>query len=290
VESAELNRRRLRVLAPLMAALHAAHVAMFYVPAAVRASASADWVRWRTGILSAHAAMLPVVLGVTWLAWRGRSPSVMRAAGPVLATAYLVHGALCSGFDQIVVTTLTPYIGYCLGVAVIMALTPAEAIVAYAIGGATMVAMIFAYQRSTNGRLADLPNVLTANVVGVAIAWIQHAQRRRELAQKQTIDRQQEELNALNAGLERRVREQVAQLQAQVVARSYDLSQALARLALQRGVDEQVLATGTLLGGRFLIEEIIGEGGMGAVYAGLDQSSGARVAIKVIARRARRRR
>ena len=36
-ELAELNRRRLRVLAPLMGVLHVAHVMLFYVPAAERA-------------------------------------------------------------------------------------------------------------------------------------------------------------------------------------------------------------------------------------------------------------
>ncbi|MGZ3408080.1 MAG: serine/threonine-protein kinase, partial [Polyangia bacterium] len=37
-----------------------------------------------------------------------------------------------------------------------------------------------------------------------------------------------------------------------------------------------------MLGGRFVVEEIIGQGGMGSVWAGVDKSSGARVAIKVI--------
>ena len=279
---AELNRRRLRVLAPLMVLLHSAHVALFHVPGAARASLAPDIVRWRSGIVAAHASMLPFAVVVTWIAWRGRRPWLIASLGPLTAAAYLVHGALCSGFDQLVVATLTPYIGYCLGVAVIVAMPPAQAIAVYAVGAATMVAMIFAYQRSPGARLADLPNVVTTNVVGVALSWILHAARRRDLAQKQTIERQAAELAALNASLERRVQEQVAQLQAQVVARSNDLSQALARLALERGGDDSTIAEGTVLGGRFVIGELLGEGGMGAVYAGLDQSSGAKVAIKVI--------
>src|SRR5205823_9953731 len=81
--------------------------------------------------------------------------------------------------------------------------------------------------------------------------------------------------------LERRVAEQVAQLQSQVVARSGELSLALARIARHRESDT-TLARGAVLGGRFVVDEIVGEGGMGAVYAGVDRSSGARVAIKVI--------
>ena len=279
-ELAELNRRRLRVLAPLMAVLHVAHVMLFYVPVARRPSLSADFLRWHHGIVVAHAAMIPLALALTWLAWGPRRPSLLALAAPVMATAYLVHGALCSGFDQIVITSLTPYVAYCLGVAVIAALTPPQAIVAYVIGAATMAAMLLALQRDGDARLAALPNVVSVSVVGLALSWMMHAGRRREHLSKLTIERQREELAALNASLERRVQEQVAQLHAQVVERSNELSQALHRLANQRG--DYALATGTVLGDRFVIEELLAEGGMGAVYRGLDRSSGARVAIKVI--------
>jgi len=43
---------------------------------------------------------------------------------------------------------------------------------------------------------------------------------------------------------------------------------------------EQMVETGTLLQNRFLIEEQIGRGGMGAVYIATDQKFGSRVAIK----------
>ena len=140
--AAELNRRRLRVMAPLMAAVHVAHIALFHVPAAARASLSADVLRWRAGIVESHAVMLPFILVASWVLWRSKSARLLAAVGPVTAAAYLVHGALCSGFDQIVLATVTPYVGYCLGMAVIVALTPPQAIVAYAIGLATMVTML----------------------------------------------------------------------------------------------------------------------------------------------------
>jgi energy-converting hydrogenase Eha subunit C len=277
----ELNRRRLRVMAPLMGVLHAVHVALFHVPAAQRAVASADWLRWRAGIQLSHAVMLPLVVVAVWLAWDRRRSALLRTFGPVIATAYLVHGALCSGFDQIVVATMTPFIGYCLGIAVILVLTPVQAIIGYSLAAATMVGMILVFQRVDNARLAALPNVFSVSVIGVALAWMQHAARRREIVQKQTIDRQSEELAALNASLERRVQEQVAQLQAKVVARSGELSLALGKLARQRE-SEMALAQGAVLADRFVVGEILGEGGMGAVYAGVDRTSGARVAIKVI--------
>ncbi len=42
------------------------------------------------------------------------------------------------------------------------------------------------------------------------------------------------------------------------------------------------LDKGTVLGGRFRVEELIGAGGMGAVYAAFDLQQGHRVAVKVL--------
>jgi serine/threonine-protein kinase len=56
---------------------------------------------------------------------------------------------------------------------------------------------------------------------------------------------------------------------------------ALAKLAQQKDA-HGVLEKGMILGDRFVVEGAIGEGGMGAVYAGLDRTTGQRVAIKVV--------
>jgi len=142
---------------------------------------------------------------------------------------------------------------------------------------------------------ATMPTCATITVVGAALASLLYAARRREFRQRLTIERQRDQLGALNSDLERRVQAQVgeivahaaevdqlnAQLRAQVRARSSELSLALARLAQQREQGEGVLR-GTLLGGRFLVGDVIGEGAMGVVYEGLDQATRARVAIKVV--------
>ncbi|MGZ3443026.1 MAG: protein kinase domain-containing protein, partial [Polyangia bacterium] len=294
-EIAAVNRRRLLVMAPLMTLVHLAHVTLFHVSSPARATLSADVVRWRDGLVVAHGWMIVYCVVVGTIAWRTRRPLLLRLLGPLTATAYLVHGAICTGLDQIVVSNVTAYVGYCIGIAVIIALTPLTSIVAYAIGAGALVTAMLTFQRSAGARLSSLPNCATLTLVGVTISWILYAARRRELQGKRVIDRQREELAELNAGLERRVEAQVAeiverahevaelnaQLQAQVVARSRELSLALSKLAKQREGEAQ-LGRGTVLGGRFVVEEIIGQGGMGAVYAGVDRGSGARVAIKVI--------
>lgn len=292
---AELNRRRLRALGPLMLVLHTLHVIFFHVPAAARATLSADTLRWRESLTLVHAVTLPFVLVLALLAYRVRRPSWSALLGPATALLYVLHGALVAGIDQLVSSNISAYIGYCIGIAVIVSLPPRVLIVVYALGAVTLLAGIATFQPIATARITNLPTSVTVALVSIAIGWILDSGRRREISQRTTIDRQRDELAALNHSLEERVREQVreivtradevqrlnAQLQMQVRERSGELSLALSRLARQRESDG-TLASGLVLAGRFTVHEPIGRGGMGTVYAGLDRSTGRRVAIKVI--------
>ncbi|MGZ3443174.1 MAG: hypothetical protein ACXVDD_26815 [Polyangia bacterium] len=106
-ELGEINRRRLMVLGPLMGLVHCAHVALFHIPQAARASLSADVIRWRDGLVLAHGCMIVYCAVFGTIAWRAQRTAILRVLGPLTATAYLVHGALCTGLDQIVVTNVT---------------------------------------------------------------------------------------------------------------------------------------------------------------------------------------
>ena len=108
-------------------------------------------------------------------------------------------------------------------------------------------------------------------------------------------ERAEEALAALNGTLEQKVDAQVTEIVArsreverlnielrqQVQERSDELVRVLARAAQGR-VDAGPLPEGTRLGGRFVIDDLLGTGGMGAVYRALDTATGERVALKVI--------
>jgi serine/threonine-protein kinase len=294
-EVADVNRRRLRVIGPIMVVVHAAHAWVFWVAATERGAMTEPMVRALERLVVIHCAMVPITGCLTVLVFRSAYGWIARLMGPAVATLYLVHGAMCTAVGLVATQSVSTYVGYCLGMAVILCIATRAAVIAYSIGLATLVGSLLVIVPTSVAFLATMPTCATITVVGAALASALHAARRREFRQRVTIERQRDQLGALNTDLERRVQAQVgeivahaaeveqlnAQLRVQVRARSSELSLALARLAQQRGNAEAVLR-GTLLGGRFAVGDVIGEGAMGVVYQGVDQLTGARVAIKVV--------
>jgi hypothetical protein len=247
------------------------------------------------GLVRAHCAMVLLAGLATVLVYRSRHRITSRLMGPVVAALYLVHGAICTAYGLVAVESVTTYVGYCFGLAVVLCIAPRAIVIAYGIGLATLVVSLLVIVPSAVTFVEAMPTCVSTTAVGIALAWVLYAARWRAFRQRVTIERQRDQLGALNTNLEERVQTQVceivarateveqlnAQLQAQVRARSSELSLALARLAQQRRQDDAALR-GTVLGERFVIGDVIGEGGMGAVYAGIDQATGAGVAIKVV--------
>ncbi len=296
-ELADINRRRLRVIGPIMIIVHLVHIWVFWVGAAQQTTLTEATLRARGDRMLVHCAMVPLTGFLTVLVFRSRHRVIARLMGPVVATLYLMHGAVCTTFGLIAVQSVSTYVSYCLGMAVILYIAPRDAVISYCIGLVTLVVSLLVVVPSavTDPNLATMPTCVTITAVGIAFASVLYVARRREFLQRLTIEWQRDQLGELNTNLERCVEAQVgeiiaraseveqlnAQLQVQVRARSSELSLALARLAQQRRQGD-VLLRGTLLGGRFAVGDVIGEGGMGAVYEGIDQATRARVAIKVV--------
>jgi hypothetical protein len=292
---ADANRRRLRVLLPLMVVLHAVHVALFWSPEAARATLAPAVQRWRELLVLVHAATLVLATGfaIAMLWWRRERAS--RWLPTAVALLYVLHAAAIAGVDQIMLTSVTPFVGYCLGIAIVVVSSPGAAAAIFGAGLVAFVVALSVMQPAAGARLASMPNGFTSVLVAGALSTLLYAARRKDFAQRTTIERQRAELAEWNVALEQRVARQVgeivlhaseverlnAQLTAQVRARSVELSRALAKLTAQRRTDG-MLAEGAVLGDRFEIGALLGAGGMGAVYAGVDRSSGARVAVKVI--------
>jgi hypothetical protein len=293
-EVAATNKRRLQVLLPLMAVVHLVHVVAFHPSATERAHLDPTLLMWRDGIWLVHASTMVAAVGLwSWL--RAGGDRAAHRVPIVVAATWLLHAAAIAAVDQLNAPTVSPFIGYSLGIAVILCLSPREAAAVYGLGVVAYLAAIFTMQPSPDVRMALLPNGPSVSAVSMVLVVLLDGARRRDFTQRKTILAQAEALAKLNAGLEQRVQEQIseitarasevdrlnAQLQAQVRTRSIELSNALARLAERRGGDAP-LPRGMLLGGRFEIQHLLGIGGMGAVYSGTDKDTGHPVAIKVI--------
>jgi len=294
-ETTDRDIRRLKVLAPLMAILHLTHIWLYRVPAEARETLTPTVLRWQDHVVWVHVATLPLTLLILGVAYRRPQSRLGRMLMPITATAYLVHGAMATGVDQIVLGNVAAFTGYSYGVAVFVGFPLAIAAWVYGIGFSVLVMALFAFQADPAARISNLLNVATVVTMSLAISMLIDAARRRDFVQRRTIARQRDELADLNTDLERRVDEQVAeivrranevnhlnaQLRSQIRARSSELSMALSKLATQRGEDG-LLRPGVVLGERFEIGEPLGKGGMGVVYSGRDRVTDATVAIKVI--------
>jgi hypothetical protein len=293
-EVAETNRRRLMLFLPMMIALHVVHMAVFHPSAVERATLSAQVLTWRNGVVAAHGITLLAAVLLFAYALLTRKQPAWRWLATAVSLVYIAHAVVIVGVDQLTLTTMTPYVGYMLGISIVVCLEPPSLLTVGAIGVTSMIAALFVSQHDPNARQAMMPNAVTTTFVSMMLGLLLHGARRRDFRQRATIQEQGAALSALNAQLEQRVREQVAeivvraeqveqlnaQLQARVRERSVELSKALATLAERGGGG--ALPLGSIVGERFKIVGRIGSGGMGDVYEGLDSSTGGRVAIKVV--------
>ena len=117
-EVADVNRRRLRVIGPLMVLVHAAHAWLFSVAVSdcstLTEPMSQTMIEALHRFVIVHCAMLVITGFLTLLVLRSTSPRIARWMGPVVATLYLTHGALSTAIGLVSTQSVSTYVGYCL--------------------------------------------------------------------------------------------------------------------------------------------------------------------------------
>src|ERR1041385_4207977 len=141
-EVADVNRRRLRVIGPIMVLVHVVHAWVFWIASGERGTLNDATIRALDTFVIIHCAMVVITGALTVLVFRMPRGIVPRLMGPVVATLYLTHGALCTAVGLVATQSVSTYVGYCLGMAVILLISPRTAVIAYLLGLATLIGSI----------------------------------------------------------------------------------------------------------------------------------------------------
>jgi hypothetical protein len=214
-EAAQGSCRRLLALTPLVLLGHAIHVAIFHSSAAERASMAASVVQWRDAVAGVHAATFAATLALGFAMLRWGKTRAARVLAPAAALEYVLHGAAIAAVDQLPGSGnngVAPFIGYCLFMSVVVTLTPRVAAALYATAGVAFWWALRAYQPSDAVRFALLPNGVSICLVSLTLSLVFYGARRRDFAQRATIELQRSSLATLNADLEKRVERQVSEI------------------------------------------------------------------------------
>ena len=292
-----LNLRRARLMMPVQILVLIAGTVGFYRFVEPATEAQRRWYFYTlllTGITIAMSLPLLVMIRAS----RRWSTPAIEAYGVIM----VLWGAVVSGNAQRARATIDLFLLCSLGLVLIYRPRLLTLAALQLVGSIVLIACIVALQADRAIARSEIVFLIPVAATVLAIGRTNLVLLVSEVKSGRLIDRQRRQLEAqknalaeLNGSLEVRVQSQVeeivthakqidrlnAELRGKVKERSRELSALLASMARGGGGGE--LSRGSRLGDRFVIDGVIGRGGMGVVYAAADSVTGERVAIKVIA-------
>lgn len=285
----ESNRARTAGVMPVLVAVQVVMLLVFQPrPDGLHAA-------FRTGVFWIHASTVPVAALFSLLAWlSARRKQQLAWFGDAVLLFAVGLGLALSLNTHHLSPNLNAFTTALFAGTLVVRPTFAGALLGY---GGALVGLFFglaAVQPDTEIRLATTTSGTAAILISFAFSRVLDVSAVRDIVQRVTIERQQSELRAWNAELERRVEEQVREtlahadqvraLDAQLRWKVRDRSRELARALRSPAEPDLPPGPGVRFVGRFDIERTIGAGAMGDVFAARDLASGQEVAIKVLRR------
>jgi diguanylate cyclase len=202
VELRSRTLRRVRTVAIIAVPVHLAHLVVFLLTDVT----STEERRWRTGILVAHGALLAYAVVARWAATRAiRSPegALARALPWVTGVVWVGAGAAIAAIDQLVTTSITPFLVGNLVAALVLILPPARAVWIYLAGLGGFAWSIALVQDDPSVVVSNQVNGVTAAALGLGVTVLQWRSEVRDVEKSQHIASQQAELEARNVELDR---------------------------------------------------------------------------------------
>jgi hypothetical protein len=190
--------RRLRTVTLIAAPVHVAHLVVF----ALADTTSSAERSWRTGILVAHAALLVYAVAARWAATRAlRTPEglLCRALPWVTAAVWVGAGAAIAAVDQLVTTSITPFLVGNLVAGLVLILPPMRAAWLYLAGSGGFAWLVALVQADPSVVVSNQVNGVTAAALGLGITVLQWHSEARDVVKSQRIEAQQAELEATSS-------------------------------------------------------------------------------------------
>jgi len=206
------NLRRIIILFYLMVPVHLVHIIIFYQAMAGDSAALDDiTTTWRLGIIYAHLAMLILALLAGLLAsflYRKKldSGSAVRILAAIVAFLYLLFGALVCIIDQLVTSSINPYLISSMAVGLVILLHPYLTLLYYPLIFFFFYYLVPLTQQDSSLITTVRANGVSAAAIGMGLALIVWRTNLMTLTQSKTIDQQKEELVAKNRQLEKMAR------------------------------------------------------------------------------------
>jgi diguanylate cyclase len=159
---------------------------------------------WRLGILTVHSVLTIILIGigVSCLVIRKKQEKTQRIAIQSLMfieiIAILAAGVLLVSLDQIVTTSITPFLVICIILSMIFIVRPFVQTMLFAMTYGLYSLLIGIYQTDPAILLSNRVNGLSAVVIGAVLSIFIWRNTTKNLQQQHFIAKQQQELEAMN--------------------------------------------------------------------------------------------
>ena len=203
----KINIQRTIMVFYILPLLHLAHAAYFYLLFLSESPLSGTALHnWRIGIISAHLAMmvLIVILGLAALTVRKNQVDYSKKGLliPYLtAVMYLLFGSIVCAIDQLITPSINPFLVANLGIAMAIIIYPLISLPLYALNYLVFIVIIPFTQTDPELLSSVMVNGLTAAVLGLGLSLMVWRSNTITIRQNRLIETQNRELEEKNRQL-----------------------------------------------------------------------------------------
>lgn len=191
------NCNRLLLMSVIVFVLHSSHIFTFHFGTIETVDSNA--IEWRNGILNAHWVGLFASLFffvISWVIYKIKNYDAWYVkVFPLIPMAfYLVFSIWIVTIDQIITTSISPYLLVCVGMGILFLFPPQFSLLIFTINYLIFHYRIPHFVSNTELILSNRVNALSFNLMSFGIQWAFWISTTRNLKQKELIDSQNENL------------------------------------------------------------------------------------------------